>query len=527
MGCSADSAGIHSGDKWMMNGITSATASEHEDFDLVAPRAGALIEALRGFGYTPRTAIADLIDNSISAQARNVWIEATWDGRASFISIRDDGTGMSEWELVDAMRPGSRSPLEERDPRDLGRFGLGLKTASFSQCRRLVVRTRREGTAIVTRCWDLDYVTVTGDWRLLKRVAAESEGRMGHLDQMAHGTIVLWEGLDRIVGDADVGDAAAHDRFRQTVMDIKQHLGMVFHRYLAGENRLQIWVNERPIEAWDPFLVNEPATQQLGTERLHYRQGEVIVRPFVLPHHSKLSHEGHRSGSGPQGWNAQQGFYVYRNRRLLVAGDWLGLPITKEEHYKLARIQVDLPNSMDREWQIDVRKSRARPPGELRGEFRRIANMTRERAANVYRHRGKLVARSASDAFVMVWSRLVRHGKVYYRLNREHPLIKDMLAQRGPHQHQLRTLLRLVEETVPVPLFAIDHAERPEQQAGPFEGTPPAEIVELIRILYETLRRHGLSDAEARARLLVMEPFNIYPELIAEIMAVTGAEGGQ
>lgn len=509
----------------MRMGSTRVGAADAE-YDIAAPRAGALIEALRGFGYTPRTAIADLIDNSISARARTIWLEAIWEGRDSYLSVRDDGDGMSEQELIEAMRPGSRNPLEDRDPRDLGRFGLGLKTASFSQCRRLTVCSRRIGARITTRRWDLDYVGATGEWRLLKEGTPESRARLAGLEEADSGTVVLWEGLDRIVGDADPTDNVAHDRFRQVIADIKRHLGMVFHRFLGSPHRLHILVNGRPVAAWDPFLTQSPATQQLGEETLRFQGQEVIVRPYVLPHHSKLNQTEHATGAGSQGWNAQQGFYVYRNERLLVAGDWLGLPFTKEEHYKLARIQVDLPNTLDREWQIDVRKSRARPPGALREDFRRIAGVTRERAVGIYRHRGKIIAHTASAGFVQPWARRVLHGKVSYRINREHPLVRDLLALPEPRRSALGALLRLIEETVPVPLVAIDHAERPGEQAGPFEGAPSTEVREVLTLVYQALRRDGLEDTAARERLLVMEPFQHYPELVATLETPAG-EGGE
>ena len=126
---------------------------------------------------------------------------------------------------------------------------------------------------------------------------------------------------------------------------------------------------------------------------------------------------------GSREWNSRQGFYVYRNRRMLVAGDWLGLPFTKEEHYKLARIQVDIPNAMDQDWQIDVRKSRVRPPGVLRKDLERIANLTRKRAVEIYRHRGKIVARSRSAGHTFAWQRKVKNGTIFYCLDRKHPLI--------------------------------------------------------------------------------------------------------
>src|SRR5579872_5411751 len=128
--------------------------SNKPDFDIVAPDASAMIESLRAFGYDLPTAIADLIDNSISAGAKNVWLNFRWNGPDSFISVADDGCGMSRTTLINAMRAGSRSPLDPRTPADLGRFGLGLKTASFSQCRRLTVASKEKKNSTCIRRWD-------------------------------------------------------------------------------------------------------------------------------------------------------------------------------------------------------------------------------------------------------------------------------------------------------------------------------------------------------------------------------------
>lgn len=476
-----------------------------------------MIESLRAFGYSTQSAIADLIDNSISAGARNVWITLFWDGDNSHVVVQDDGRGMDATSLRNAMRPGSRNPLEERDAGDLGRFGLGLKTASFSQCRRLTVASRTAGTPVEVRRWDLDYVNRTSEWRLLKTPAPGSERHLEGLKRKPMGTLVLWEEMDRIVGGSAVGDRRAHQRFLGLLEETEQHLGMIFHRFLEGPGRVSIHVNGEPVRAWDPFMTRAAATQWLGEEVLRLRGQEVLVQPFVLPHHSKIDRAAHGEASGPGGWNAQQGFYVYRNGRLLVAGDWLGLPFAKEEHYKLARIRVDIPNAMDHDWHIDVRKSRARPPGVLREDFVRIARVTRERAVAIYRHRGKVTAHTSSAGFVQPWQRRVKHGKIFYTINRDHPLVSATLDVPPPRRRALRALLRLVEETVPSPLIAIDHAEKPGEQAGPFERAPAAEVRDVLVEVYRVLRAGGASGESARERMLGMEPFRDYPELVASI----------
>ena len=473
-----------------------------------------MIESLRAFGYDLETAIADLIDNSLSAGAKNVWVEFSWDGPDSRVFVIDDGRGMSDQELFMAMRPGNRSPLEEREPGDLGRFGLGLKTASFSQCRSLTVLSKTAGCQVFARCWDLDYVRETGEWRLLKEPQlASSEGRT-RLDELPTGTIVLWQKLDRVVGDARSDDEPVHRRFLEGLDRVKHHLALVFHRFLSEPGGLKLWLNGREIRPWDPYLTNETATQILSRERLALRGNVVDVQPYVLPHHSKLNEETHIAAAGPRGWNAQQGFYVYRNRRLLVAGDWLGLGFQKEEHFKLARIRADFPNSMDAEWDIDVKKSRARPPGPLRRDLKRIATATRARASEVYRHRGKVIAREVSGSQVFVWLRKVRHGKIFYEINRNHPVVRELLGKADGKQREISALLRLVEETVPVSYVVMNNAENPDGHAGPYEGAPSGELVELLTLTVEAFLRQGLEPIQVRERIAVLEPFSFYPEVV-------------
>ena len=473
-------------------------------FDIVEPRADTLMESLRATGYSLPDAVSDLIDNSIYAGARNIWLNFHWDGAASCVTILDDGCGMSEDSLVAAMRVGSQSPIERRDPSDLGRFGLGLKTASISQARSLTVATNcADGRGVSIRRWDLDHLIATGDWQLL-RLPPDNGGIHGleDLQKLSHGTLVVWGKLDRLVGEVGVDDAPARGEFLGSLRTLEEHLAMVFHRYIAARrSRITVWLNGRQVERWDPFLTDNDATQNLGTETLGDREAPITVTSYVLPHHSRLSTEAHRNAGGPLGWNAHQGFYVYRNRRLLVAGDWLGLGFQKEEHYKLARIQVDLPNSFDHEWDIDVRKSRASPPLPLQDHLRRIARVTRSRAVEVYRHRGKTISRSISGNPTFVWNKRVTGGKVSYAVNREHPLVQDALASDSIEPRQFRRILRLIEEYVPVQLIWVDMAEGDESQRQPFESVPDPEIQEMIRALYVALISSGLTHEQAVGRL--------------------------
>lgn len=493
------------------------------DFDIVPPNAGALIESLRAFGYTPETAIADLVDNSVTAGARDIRIEFSWNGNESRIVIADDGHGMSCAELVNAMRAGSTSPREMRDPGDLGRFGLGLKTASFSQCRQMTVMSKAPKEEVGCRRWDLDEVVRSGEWRLLHGPTDWSAQLGADLASTPSGTVVVWETLDRLVEDAGPDDPSAQRHFYDVADRVSAHLSMIFHRYLSG-NRLKISVNGRAVERWDPFLEGNSARQVLGMERITSSAGVVEVHPFVLPHRSKLTEDEFKLAGGSRGWNDLQGFFVYRNGRLLVAGDWLGLRFTKEEHYKLARIRVDIPNSADEDWQIDVRKSVAVPPAEIREVLNRIAKVTRERAVQVYRHRGKIVTRQAEKGITPLWRQRVRHGRISYEINREHDAVVDAIEDPAPRN--VRTLLRLVEETVPVPLIAINTSERPEEHVGPLEQATPKVVAELAEDVYRSMRRRGLSGREAAKRVLLIDPFHLYPELVEVLESLQTKEKG-
>lgn len=491
------------------SGVTLA-ASRSQD---VPPNPAALIASMRAFGYSLPAALADLIDNSITAGASTIQVRTEWAGGRPSISIEDDGCGMSEDVLVEAMRLGSRSPREERSPTDLGRFGLGLKTAAFSQALSLTVATRGEGGTLAVRRWDLEHVTAENRWSLLMDGDAAAQRVIDAFAASTKGTLILLQHLDRLSGDTDVEDHDAADHFLKHADGVIAHLAMVFHRFIA-EDGLRIIVNGSPIAAWDPFLTGARGGSRLPEETLTLNGRSILVRPHVLPHSSHLTADQRSAGAGPRGWNQQQGFYVYRARRLLVAGDWLGLPMQPEEHHKLARIAIDLDNSMDLEWQIDVRKATARIPRELSHELARIAGATRRRAREAYSYRGKILARSSADQHGFVWSPRIKNDAISYRIDRSHPVVSR--ARNDPARAAVDALLRLVEETVPVAAIVLDSSERPDRTRAPFTGHE-SEVETILHDTYASMVAAGARPNDTLAMLARSEPFSDHPHLIAAL----------
>lgn len=484
------------------------------------PRAGAMLEALRGLGYSTAAALADIVDNSVSAGASEVRINFAWDGPVSRISVLDNGRGMDDAELENAMRLGDKSPLDERAPGDLGRFGMGLKTASFSQCRRLTVASVKDGGNACLR-WDLDALAARNDggWLLFEGPSPGSESFLSPLAVGKSGTLVLWERLDRIVTKGYVADD-----FLDLTCRVEAHLAMVFHRMLQGTKpHLRIFLNGSRVAPWDPFMTGHPAKPwDSPAVRTPADSGTVEVECHVLPHRDKLSQGEFDAGAGPEGWTAQQGFYVYRNERLLAAGGWLGLGQGKawnrEEAHRLARIRLDIPNTADAEWKIDIRKSTARPPVSLRPWLTRLAEDTRDRARKVFAYRGSPTSGPGGAAVEQAWR--VEHSKsgARYKIDEKHPAVFAVLDAAGPLLPLVKAMLRVVEETVPVQRIWLDTAENKETPRTGFSGEPPENVSAVLKTIYwDMVGRRGMSPALAKKSLSATEPFQNYPALVSAL----------
>lgn len=370
----------------------------------VIPSAKRLIRSLRDMGYEFAAAVADLVDNSIEARANTVRIHATWAGESTHVLIADNGDGMTAEQLREALRFGSeRDYLDE----DLGKFGLGLKTASLSQCLRVTVASRHNVNRadINAYCWDVAHIEATNRWEILPvRTADLPEKARQHLKETT-GTVVVWERLDRILGYKRPDGEVARKQFMAMCRELEEHAAMVFHRFLSGEvrgKRLAIYLNDNKVMPWDPFARSEEATKKLQALTFPVDgvagKGNIIVEPFVLPHQSKFSSiDAFNRASGPKKWNPQQGFYIYRADRLVQSGGWSGLRAI-DEHRKLSRIAISFNPKLDEEFKINVPKMRVALPASVRDDVAKAIGPAVKLAEEAYRKSERKSEGSSSAA---------------------------------------------------------------------------------------------------------------------------------
>ena len=469
------------------------------------PRASVLIESLRDIGYTLDAALADIVDNSISADAKHVRIFAECDPeRSPVIAIVDDGAGMSEAELIEAMRPGSRSPLDERGSADLGRFGLGLKTASFSQCRRLTV-VSRSGTGTAAATWDLDFVAERDEWLVQLVDDPASVPFAGELGD--RGTLVLWEKLDRLRVTAPPDDKWSN--FDTTVDQACRHLELVFHRFLSGEPntpRVAMSLNGASLEPFDPFHSKHPAVVREPNDPEVFRLGDhdIKLQTFTLPHHKRLTPAEWDHYGGPEGYVRNQGFYLYRAKRLIVWGTWFGLA-KQTEMTKLARVRIDIPNGLDAEWKIDVRKASAQPPYAMRKKLRCLIETIQGTSKRVYTSRG---TRRQSGQQFPFWLRVQNQNEISYRIDPEHPILAEFRDQLpdADHQARFRNILSMLSATLPFDMLFADVGNHPQGVSGERPDTDD-ELASLLRQNVVSLQRVGLASSDVEMVISQAEPF--------------------
>lgn len=364
----------------------------------ITPSAQRLSSSLRDIGYDLSTALADLVDNAIAADAATVDVEVVFEGRESYILVADDGRGMTEGQLNEALRFGTRREYERGD---LGRYGLGLKTASLSQGRRLTVVTRHApvNRRVSARTLDIDHIERTDRWEVVEPERSRGTDLASFWLDDQPGTVVLIEDLDRLLPERDPEGGWARRRLRTHAERAASYLGMVFHRFIEGEFGfpLTIAVNGEKVEPWNPFALGE-AREVMSSRRFEVEWaglvGEVWLTPYVLPPRSAFSSpEAFERLSGPEKWNRQQGLYIYRAGRMIQSGGWSGLRAA-DEHTKLARAALEFDTDLDDAFGINVAKMRVSLPAQLRTLLSRTVQELCNRANAAYRRESAIAGRN-------------------------------------------------------------------------------------------------------------------------------------
>lgn len=480
------------------------------EFEPCPPYAPSLMESTRAIGYSLESAIADVIDNSIAAGATRVDVLFR-PGISPHIAILDNGSGMSRNELKTAMRYGSRSPVEQREARDLGRYGLGLKTASLSQCKQLTVVSVKDGVRVACR-WDLDFIHEKQDW-LLQFPGDEVVDRLPGVDRLrksSHGTLVLWKNLDRLEQtNIDISSSLS----RRMEEGVREHLSLVFHRYLSGEKgirRVVVYMNDDALAPNDPFL-KVKSTQVMDVEPVSVRGVRVTAVPYLLPHISEMSPEEISALGGKDGLRKNQGFYVYRNFRLLTWGTWFRLA-RKSDLSKLARVQVDIPNSLDDLWSLDIKKSVALPPEDVKNHLGTIIEKVSLCSSRTWTYRGR---RELPDSDVQgVWTKSrTRDGSYGYEVNRNHPLVEQLLKRFPRARLQIEKLLEVIADGLPLNSLYCD-LTGDTKIANEIEKSPK-EILAMLKSLVvgEMSNEKRIEDIEM---FVMSKPFCDYREEISK-----------
>ncbi len=426
------------------------------------PKAKLLMGSMRHMGYSFANAIADVMDNSISAGARNIRLLFPTNAEDIYVGILDDGCGMSEQELFRAMCYGSQANEKERDEDDLGRFGLGMKSASLSQCRKMTVVSKKDGDISAYR-WDYDAITSQGqrsDWDVLKLDDFEIEQLHCYeeFSQIEHGTLVLWETFDGLYAASGGRIYEALTRNRNTLLD---HIPLIYHRFIS-EDGLKIFINYEELQPLDPFLshrsdcswgtIPQPLTDSKGKE--HFIQ----ITPYKLPFISEMSEAEQKLIGGAEKMNKMQGYYIYRGRRLIRYGTWFGMP--RHEISKYARIKVDIPNCMDDIWKVDVMKRNAEIPTELQKLLEKTISSLIAKSTRQTKFRGRKVT-SPEESQIYVWDRIEsRQNYFSYKINRDNRFIQSVIEQMDDKQKiAIEMLFQQIETNIPIHQMHLDHDE--------------------------------------------------------------------
>lgn len=483
----------------------------NSEFDIVRPDPDKEVNSLRAFGYSIETAIADIIDNSISAKANEIQVSYDIGPFGSFVRIEDNGKGMSSEELTNAMKMGSFNAVDERNCDDLGRFGLGLKTASFSQCKRLSVLSNN-GKSESIRVWDLDVIQDKKEWILFKTCLDKSSQCKINCLKNETGTIILWEKLDRL---AETGNSETdRENFYRKFENVTKYLSLVFHRFI-DDNRLKIFINGEEIPSTNPFIIsNNKPSQELQESFFIINGSTISIKPYILPHESYLSNSNQKNYDLTRGWIEHQGIYLYRSERLIIDGSWMDLKIKQRESQRLVRICIEITNKHDKEWQVDVKKASAKVPDSIRKNILQICISAINQGIKVYTHRGAYIRRKGEKKNITyTWICKTKKGEKSYQINNQHPLFTLITDLLGDNQHIFKSFITTIESTIPIQLILNDSCDENVTLIQPIENNK--ELIKMVfKEFVDCMVKSGVKEEQAIDELKTTDLFCKYSDLL-------------
>lgn len=482
------------------------------------PKASTLMGSLRSMGYTFESAVADVVDNSISAHASFVKILFPNNPLAPMaVGILDDGDGMTGEELFEAMRYGSMASEDERDKDDLGRFGMGMKAASLSQCRNLTVVSYDMNLNLSAYTWDYMYIQKKQDW-IVQELSEDEIKELPYfelLEANKKGTLVLWQ-------DFDVLSKSSDGQVYDTLVDLRRSLdntlALIFHRFLSRSAgiKLNIFIDNHLIKPLDPFLERHPKTtfKKERTIAINDSEGKerlIRVKPFVLPFATDMSESDKKLIGGIENLRSKQGFYVYRNNRLIIWGTWFGMK-QRAELTKNARIRVDIPNTLDDIWGIDIKKQNASIPKRILQQLKRTVVEALDISVNQQTYRGRIA--KVDDDTDYIWDRKEGRNQTYfYQINRESKLFRFVRDKMSDSDYNyLEMLITEIERNIPTQQMYIDKSNEAiciEETDSRFD-----DVYQIAITMITALKGAGVqSYDEIIEGLMKSEPFCKYPKL--------------